>query len=300
MRKIQVLALLLVVVALPASAQLAGTIGFDLVPGSPHFDGSTGTAVTDDSPAIDKAISVNAGDTFKALVRVNGAENLLGVTFDFGFDSTKLEVKDIRETRMDLDFNGQQSFAELDAIVTFFLDALSGGSAAVSGFSYTYDDGTGMITTKPGVLIDLDNNGSFAFEEIDPYITEFLSNLDQSDVPFWTEVVSRRSGFNESVEIFDTPAEINAAGQATDNTSVLLRRNGVDPNGFGFDSASFGSAIVLEVTFHALPGAASGATDITISGQGTGGIAQGIDENFASLADIKDLAVDGPSTVTIN
>lgn len=292
------LVLLLVVAfaATPVCAQVTGEIGFDLVPGTPQF-AAFGTAVTDTDSDIDTALSVAAGDTFNTLVRLNGTENLLGVTFDFAFPNTVLEVVDIRETRMDLDFSGQQSLAELNAIINFFLANVFPNSPILDNFEYSYNDGTGDITTKPGVLMDLDDaaggDGVLGISELNTVINEFLANSPGGgDIPFWTEVKSKEAGagYAESVEIFDTKQDINAAGSATDNTIVLLRRPETAADGFGFD----GDAILLEVVFRALPGA-SGPADITISN------AQGILETFADIqTDVLPIAtVTSPSTVTV-
>jgi len=289
----RILALSIIVLSAPAFAQLAGTIGFDLVPGSAHFTGSSGTDWVDSSPNIDKATTQAQGDEFSTFVRINGAENLLGVTFDFNFDNTVLEVTDIHETRMDLDFSGSIEFLELNAIVNFFLDGLANPPALVDNFEYSYND-PDPITTKPGVLLDSDGDGQLSFLEMNAYINEFLDSLAQKDVPFWTQVASRRAGdFNESVEITDTVDAINAAGEATDNTVVLLRRPDTPADGFGYDSATYGSAIVLEVVFKVKSGAALGDTNINITN------ASGIDENFSDLTDVQSIAVDGPSVVTV-
>lgn len=297
MSKIRVLVLAMaILLAAPAFAQLSGTIGFDLVTGDPHFDGSLGgTATVDTDADIDKTLSVAPGATFKTLVRVNGAEDLLGVTFDFGFDQSVIQVDAIRETLLDLDFSGTQEFKEVNDSINFFLAGAMSGDSSVDGFMYSYNDGTGDITTQPGILLDWENNdGNFDFKEINESINQFLRIAQTTETPFWTQVVAARGGKNESVEIFDTAAEINATGQATDNTSVLLRRPETPAAGFGFDSATLGSAIILEVSFRAV-GTTGQSTDITITNS------QGIDENFANVnTDIKTLAVDGPSTVTIN
>jgi hypothetical protein len=281
---------------MPAFAQLSGTIGFDLVPGDPHFDGGVGgTATVDPDSDIDTSLSVAPNAVFKTLVRVNGAENLLGVTFDFGFNASVLQVDAIRETLLDLNFSGTQEFKEINDSINFFLAGAMSGDPSVDGFMYSYNDGTGDITTEPGILLDWENNdGNFDFKEINEAINQFIRIANTTETPFWTQVVAARGGFNESVEIFDTAAEINAAGQATDNTSVLLRRPDTPAAGFGFDSATLGSAIILEVSFRAVGGAGT-SSDITISN------AQGIDENFADVnTDIQSLAVTGPSTVSVN
>ncbi len=304
MRKVGILIIVLAFAAIPSFAQtIPGTIGFDLVPGTPSFSGNT---VVDADSDIDTAVAVNAGANFKTLVRLNGTQNLLGVSFDFAFDNTKLNVRNIRETRSDIDFSGVQSFNELTGIVNWFA-ANAGTGAQVNTFNYTYNDGTGNITTQPGVVIDVDGNGSFSFNELTGYINEFAANAAGSDVPFWTEVINKNTGrrdgggaafaYNESVEVFDRVADINAAGSAEDNTVVLLARpnDGRDAGGalvpgYGFD----GNAILFEVEFQALAGS-SGAANITISN------AVGIDETFQSLADVKNIAnVASPSVVTIN
>jgi hypothetical protein len=301
MRKLAILTILTAFFVVPSHAvTMPGTLGLDLVPGTPHFSGNT---VVDPDSDIDLAVSVNAGANFKTLVRLNGAVNLMGVSFDFAFDNTKLNVKNIRETRADIDFSSVQSFNELTGIINWFA-ANAGSGAQVNTFHYTYNDGTGSITTDPGVVIDVDGNGAFSFNELTSYINEFAANAGGSDVPFWTEVLSKnatRNGhtfsFNESVEVFDRVAQINADGAAVDNTVVLLARpgdgrdgGGAIVDGYGFD----GDAILFEVEFQALNAAASGPTNITLSN------AKGIDESFLSLSDIKDIAVAGPSVVTIN
>jgi hypothetical protein len=303
MRKAAILIITLALVAAPSFAQIPGTIGFDLVPGTPSFSGNN---VVDADSDIDLTATVNAGASFKTLVRLNDTANLLGASFDFAFDNTKLNVKSIRETRADIDFSGVQSFNELTGIVNWFA-ANAGTGAQVNTFNYTYNDGTGSITTQPGVVIDVDGNGSFSFNELTGYINEFAANAAGSDVPFWTEAINkntnRRDGggaafaYNESVEVFDRVADINAAGAAEDNTVVLLARpnDGRDTGGalvpgYGFD----GNAILFEVEFQALA-ATSGAANITVSN------AVGIDESFQSLSDVKNIAnVAGPSVVTIN
>ena len=298
MRRGLVLLLVVAFAATPVIAQnVAGEIGFDLVPGSPQFSGGFGTAITDADNDIDTTLSVAAGDTFKTLVRLNDTENLLGVTFDFAFPNTLLEVVDIRETRMDLDFSGQQSLAELNAIINFFLDNGFPNQPVLENFEYSYNDGTDDITTKPGVLMDIDDaaggDGVLGIGELNTVINEYLANgPGGGDIPFWTEIKSKQAGagYAESVEIFDTKQDINATGSATDNTVVLLRRPETAADNFGFD----GKAILLEVIFRALPGA-SGPADITISN------AQGILETFANIeTDVLPIqTVTSPSTVTI-
>jgi hypothetical protein len=298
MKRGLVLLLVVAFAATPVFAQVTGEIGFDLVPGSPQFSGGFGTAVTDTDNDIDTTVSVAAGDTFSTLVRLNGTQDLLGVTFDFAFPNAMLEVTDIRETRMDLDFSGQQSLSELNAIINFFLANGFPNQPVLDNFEYPYNDGTADITTKPGVLMDIDDaaggDGILGIAELNSVINEFLANAPGGgDVPFWTEIKSKEAvlpEYAESVEIFDTKQDINATGAATDNTVVLLRRPETAAAGFGFD----GDAILLEVVFHALPGA-SGPADITISN------AQGILETFADInTDVMAIAtVTSPSTVTI-
>lgn len=287
MKQILSIAFLVALVAAPGYAQnIAGTIGIDLVPGSPIFD--PGGNVVDADSDIDTARTVSVGATVRTLVRLNGTQNLLGVTFDFGWSpSNALRVRDIRETRMDLDFSGQQDFPEVDRIVQFFLDAIVAPPANVDNFSYTYNDGTGSITTQPGVLMDFDADGELSFPELDAYVGEFIANIPGTDIPFWTEVVGRRNGFNESVEIFDTVADINTNSGGSDNTAVLLRRPDTPAAGFGFD----GDAIILEIVFEAL---AAGNVTLNITN------AQGIDENFADInTDVKPIANVVSSTLTI-
>jgi len=288
MSKVLSIAFLVALVAAPGFAQLAGTMGVDLNPGSPIFD--AGGAVVDADSDIDTARTVSVGEDVSTLVRLNGAQDLLGVTFDFGWSpANALRVKDIRETRMDLDFSGTQDFPEVDRIVQFFLDAIANPPANVDLFTYAYDDGTGQITTEPGVLMDGDGDHELSFPELDSYVAEFIDNIPGSDVPFWTEVVSRRATpeFNESVEIFDTVADINLASGGTDNTAVLLRRPDVAAAGFGFD----GDAIILEIVFEAL---AAGPATISITN------AQGIDENFADIiTDVQPITVGGDSVLTV-
>jgi hypothetical protein len=304
MSKFAILIVALVFLTAPSFAQtIPGTIGFDLIPGNPTFSGSN---VVDPDSDIDLAVAVAAGSSFKSLVRLNGTTNLLGASFDFAFDKAKLNVKNIRETRADIDFSSVQSFNELTSIVNWFA-ANAGTGAKVNTFEYTYNDGTGNITTQPGVVIDVDGNGSFSFNELTSYVNEFAANAAGADVPFWTEALSkkanRRDGggaafvYNESVEVFDRVADINAAGAAEDNTVVMLARpndgrdvGGAVVPGYGFD----GNAILFEVEWTALAGQ-SGATNITISN------AVGIDEGFQTLSDVKNIAnVAGPSIVTIN
>ncbi|MCA9410469.1 MAG: hypothetical protein H6751_03550 [Candidatus Omnitrophica bacterium] len=290
MRKLAIFSVLLAMAVAPSYAQdIAGTLGFDLVPGAPVFDLSNN--VVDDDSDIDTALTVNNGEQFSTLIRLNGAQDLLGVTFDFSFDDAVLNVVTVRETRMDIDFSGDKSFQELNDIVGFFLDEFgSGGDGAVNKFSYTYDDGTGSITTSPGILIDLDGDGLLGFVELNDYINEFLNEFENKDVPFWTEVVAKRSGFNESVEVFDLVSAINNGGQATDNTVVLLRRPDTSATGFGFD----GNAILLEVVFQAV---GAGSSAITIDQ------ASGILETFTDInSDIKTFGAGQlvTSTVTVN
>ncbi len=304
MRRVAILIITLAFVAVPSFAQnIPGTIGFDLVPGTPSFSGNN---VVDADSDIDLTLAVNAGSAFKTLVRLNETSNLLGVSFDFAFDNTKLNVTNIRETRADIDFSGVQSFNELTGLIHWFA-ANAGTGAQVNTFNYTYNDGTGTITTQPGVVIDVNGNGSFDFNELTGYVNEFAANAGGSDIPFWTEVINkntnRRDGggaaftYNESVEVFDRVADINATGTAEDNTVVLLARpndgrdaSGVLVPGYGFD----GNAILFQVEFQALAGS-SGTANITISN------AVGIDEGFQSLADVKNIAnVATPSVVTIN
>ena len=290
MRTALMLVLLAAFLAVPVAAQIPGTLGFDFAPGNPTFTG-TGGAVDDDDSAIDADTTVANGATFGSLVRLNGTTDLLGVSFDFSFPTAQLNVVEIRETRFDLDFSGEQDFAEVNDIVEFFLATL-GTPMTVDQFSYSYNDGTGDITTNPGVLIDPDDDSQLSFAELDGYIGEFLANLGGTDVPFWTEVVSRRTGFNESVEVSDTVAAINQTGVAEDNTVVLLARpenvvGGTRPD-FGFD----GDAILFEVVWRAV---GTGVANITVSN------AVGIDESFTTVpADVQPIANVVNSVVTGN
>jgi hypothetical protein len=304
MRKVAILIIALAFVAIPSIAQtIPGTIGFDLVPGTPSFSGSN---VVDTDSDIDLATTVNANANFKTLVRLNGTTNLLGASFDFAFDKAKLNVRNIRETRADIDFSGTQSFNEITAVVNWFAANTASG-AKVDTFTYTYNDGTGSITTSPGVVLDVDGSGGMSFNEITAYVTEYAANASGTDIPFWTEVINKHKNrgeggqtfkYNESVEVFDRVADINATGVAEDNTVVLLARpedgrdtSGVLVPGYGFD----GNAILLEVEFKALAGTSGQTANITISN------AVGIDESFQSLADVKPIAnIAGPSVVTIN
>ena len=297
MRKTLILLVVVGLAATPAFSQVQGTIGFDLQPGQPQFSGGFGTAVTDSDSDIDLAVTVQNGDTFKTLVRLNGTQDLLGVTFDFTFPQALLEVVDIRETRMDLDFSGQQSLNELNAIINYFLANGFPNVPVLANFPYTYDDGTGTITTNPGVLMDLNDagpdegNGNLDIAELNTVINEFLANAPGgTDVPFWTEIKAKQAAgsYAESVEIFDTKYSINQSGQALDNTVVLLRRPTTDQVGFGFD----GDAILLEVIFRAL---GTGEAQIAIQN------AKGILETFADInTDVLNIAnVSTPSTVTI-
>ncbi|MCA9427248.1 MAG: hypothetical protein KC994_19365, partial [Candidatus Omnitrophica bacterium] len=207
-------------------------------------------------------------------VRLNGAENLLGVHFDFYFDNAVLNVVDIRETRMDLDFSGQQSYLELDFLVNSFLDLFSiDETATVDEIAYTYDDDPGMITTYPGVLIDLDGDGVLGFVELNGYIQQFIDEFENNDIPFWTEVIARRGGYNESVEVFEPVEDINADGVGNQNAMVLLRRPETPAEGFGFD----GDAILLEVVFQAV---GAGTSDITINATGSPDGAYWTDEAY--------------------
>lgn len=303
MRTLAALLTVAAFLAAPALAQtIPGTIGLDLNPGTPTISGAN---VVDPDSDIDLARTVANGTTFKTLVRLNETTNLLGASFDFAIQNTAvLQVVNIRETRADIDFSGVQSFNELTGIINWFA-ANAGTGAMVDTFSYTYNDGTGSITTEPGVVIDVDGNGAFSFNELTSYINEFAANAGGSDVPFWTEVINadktRGDGgqtfaFNESVEVFDRVADINASGVAEDNTVVLLARPGDGRDGgtgnvvagYGFD----GNAILFEIEFR---GASVGASNVTISN------AVGIDETFQTLDDVKPIAnVSTPSVVTVN
>lgn len=290
MSKVLSIAFLVALVAAPGFAQIAGTMGIDLIPGNPIFD--AGGNVVDPEVEINTGHTVNVNDTFSTLVRMNDAENLLGVTFDFSWNPPgALTCVDIRETRMDLDFSGSQDFPEVDGIVQFFLEAIVNPPANTDLFLYDYNDGTGPIQTSPGVLMDFDGDGELSFPELDAYVAEFIDNIPGSDVPFWTEVVSRRAGDNESVEIFDTVADINTNSGGTDNTAVLLRRPETSATGFGFD----GNAIILEIVFRALQ---AGNVDVSISN------AQGILETFTDInatdaTGVQDITTNSPSTLTI-
>lgn len=288
MRKLAVFSVLLALAAAPVYA-VDGTLGFDLQPGTPTFD-AVGNVVDADSD-IDTTRTVNNGEQFSTLIRLNGTQNLLGVTFDFTFNNQVLNVVTLRETRMDLDFSGDKSFIELNNIVGFFLDEFgSGGDGAVNKFSFTYNDGTGDIETKPGILIDIDGDGFLGFVELSEYITEFLDEFENNDVPFWTEVIARRNGFNESVEVFDLVSDINANGVASDNTIVLLRRPDTPAAGFGFD----GNAILLEVVFRAV---GAGTANLAFDN------ASAIDETFTDITTgIQDFNPGQllTSTVTVN
>jgi len=286
MRRIHILSLLLGLAATPLYAQ---TLGFDLEPGNPVFS-ATGTVVDPDSN-IDATKTVNNGEQFSTLIRLNGVENLLGVGFDFTFDNSVLNVVDISETRMDLDFSGQQDFAELDVALHFFLVIVEPIPFGVDTITYTYDDGTGMITTHPGILIDFDGDNDLSFVEMASYIIQFIDEFEGNDIPFWTEVVSRRIGPGESVEVFDYVSNINANGEATDNAMVLLPREGTATTGFGFD----GNAILLEVVFQAV---GSGTSDITLNATGSPGGAYWTDEGFAEA--LSEIHYFDPSEVVVS
>ncbi|MCA9449480.1 MAG: hypothetical protein KC931_20340 [Candidatus Omnitrophica bacterium] len=267
MRHAPILSLLF---ALLCSPIYSGTLGFDLEPSSPVFD--TAGNVVDPDNDIDTSETINNGEQFSALVRLNGAENLLGVHFDFEFDNSVLNVVDISETRMDLDFDGQQSFIELNLLVDFFLTEFNLPDDIVK-LTYTYDDGDGMITTHPGVLVDLDRDGVLGFVELNGYIQQFIDEFENNDIPFWTEVIARRGGYNESVEVFEPVEDINADGVGNRNAMVLLRRPETPAEGFAFD----GDAILLEVVFQAV---GAGTSDITINATGSPDGAYWTDEAY--------------------
>ena len=189
------------------------------------------------------------------------------------------------DTLLKGDFN-HDGVVDREDLSTFLQISASNG-VAVWGRDLD-NDGTGEITTHPGVIMDLDNDGILGVQELNTYVREYLRNADGTDVPFWTEVVANRPGCHESVEIFDWPSSINQDGEATDNTVVLLRRPETPQEGFGFD----GDAILFEVTFRAL---AIGDASIEIDG------AKGILEDFVDVeTDVKEIqTVLSPSIVTI-
>lgn len=296
MRNVAVLIIALAFVAIPSFADnIPGELGFDLVPGSPYFDDSN--VVQDADVDIDTAVTVHQNKSFKTLVRLNGTQDLMGVSFDFNFSNAQLNVKNIRETRADIDFNGLESTKEFSAVVDWFVANAEGG-AMVNTFSYTYKDSPdSTITTSPGVVIDVNGDGEFTVSEFSSYVNEFCANgTGGGDVPFWTEVINynktrgdagEKFTYNESVEVFDRVADINSTGVAEDNTVVLLARpsdgrdsSGVIVPGYGFT----GNAILFEVEFKALSGTAGQTANIEISN------AVGIDEDFQSLSDVKDIA----------
>lgn len=264
---------------------LPGRIGFDLVPGGPVFLSETGGEVVDDDRDFDMELTVRMGDEFSTVIRLNDTEDLLGITFDFRFDKNILKVVEMRETRMDLDFSGLQDPPEMEAIREFY----ESGDRNTDRFSYTYNDGTGNITTHPGVLMDFDGDGELSPYEFGLYEAEYQANLAGTDIPFWTEIVGHRPGFNESVEIFDTVADMNGNAGGTDNTVVLLRRPEIPAKGYGFD----GDAILFEVRFQAI---AEGDCPIVLEN------ALGIDEMFTDInTDVLPIeAVTGPSVVHVS
>jgi len=250
---------------------LGNVLGVDLEPGNPRFASPTSVNVIDEDVDIDTAMTVAVGDEFTALVRLNGAENLRGVGFDLAFDEKRLEVLEFRETRMDLDYDGKQSLDEKTAIQAFYEAFTYPDVPLVNLFSYSFDTGEGPIGTYPGYLMDfISRNGILDPAEMNAYLSEYAGNQTETDIPFWTEVVSRRPGYNESVEFVAPLGEINASGQALDNVSLLLKRPGTPLSGFGFD----GDGILFEIRFRALQ---QGMADIGLFS------AWWIDEDFADI-----------------
>lgn len=293
MRKLAILIAALALVSAPGYAQIPGTLGFDVDPGTPHFVGSPpDSSIVDDNSDIDLNRSVPSSGRFSTLVRLNGTSNLMGLSFDFEYDETVLTLVEIRETHADLNFNGRLALNELNAGINLFVAA-----QPVSALTFQYNDALpgqtpNVITTNPGILLDPNNSGTFALGELNSVINEFVAG--NNDIPFWTEILSRRAGVGqpfllvESVEVFDDIDDIRATGIAADNTVVLLARpgDGRDANtgaivpGYGFD----GDAIIFEAIFQPAAGSSGKNTNITISN------AVGIDETFNSLADVKPIA----------
>lgn len=302
MRKLAILIAALALVSAPGYAQIPGTLGFDVDPGTPHFVGSPpDSSIVDDNSDIDLNRSVPSSGRFSTLLRLNGTSNLMGVSFDFEYDETVLTLVEIRETHADLNFNGRLALNELNSGINLFVAA-----QPVSSLSFQYNDALpgqtpNVITTNPGILLDPNNSGTFALGELNNVINEFVAG--NNDIPFWTEILSRRAGVGqpfllvESVEVFDDIDDIRATGVAEDNTVVLLARpgDGRDTNtgaivpGYGFD----GNAIVFEAIFQPAAGSSGKNTNLTITN------AVGIDETFNSLVDVKDIATVVTSNIAV-
>ncbi len=294
MRTLAAFIIVMVTMVVPSLAQtIPGTIGFDLNPGTPSFSDITGLAINDSDSDIDTARTVPAAGRFSTLVRLQGVTGLMGVSFDFNFNPSVLTLVEIRETRADLNFDSRLSIQELNAVIQ-----LAAQAKPVDQLEFTYNDGTGVITTKPGILIDPNNNGQLDLSDLNAIILE--AALDINDVPFWTEVQRRRQGQGfqrfESAKVFDDRDDIRTTGIAEDNTVVLLARPGDGRDGSGNIVSGYGfsgDAILFEVIFQPKAGQSGNSTQITIEN------AVAIDESFKSLSDVKNIANVLTSTVTV-
>ncbi|MCA9438871.1 MAG: hypothetical protein KC978_24010, partial [Candidatus Omnitrophica bacterium] len=127
-----------------------GVLGIDLSPGDPRFTDSESPDIVDSDSVIDTTLTLSVGQEFSALIRFNEVADLMGVGFDFFFDNTLLEVLDIRETRMDLNYDGVQNPIEREAIQGFYNDLQPPQTPSVNQFTYSLDNGERVIVVQPG------------------------------------------------------------------------------------------------------------------------------------------------------
>jgi hypothetical protein len=253
--------------------KISGTIGLDLFPGSPRFHSSSGNDIFEDDIDIDVQREALVGEKISALIRVNRAEDLIGVGFSLEFNRQRLRVVSFRETQMDLNANGTQDLVEKQAIEELFHSNTDPSARRTDLFTFRFYDGQFSTTVQAGVLLDHNRNGLFDATEFTNYIAEFERNLAGDDIPFWTERVTRREGYNESFERPLNIDEMNATGRADDCMALLLRRQGRERVGFGWD----GGAILYEIVFETiLPGPAEIKLTNVI----------GVDEVFQDLEDV--------------
>lgn len=196
---------------------------------------------------ISKSASL-ADRTIVANLVATGAVDMTGVSVDIAFNAaTALTLQSIKEVPGDANFDGALDLTNevLPAINQFVGEFNFDPDATPENFKDGYD-------RNSYVIFDVDGSNTLELtEEVLPVIDEFVLefNFDpQADI-YWTrQVIGSDPLYDESVEVFDSPAKSNIGGANVglidDITAVLLKRPGRTGD-FGFT----GDAIIATLKF---------------------------------------------------
>jgi hypothetical protein len=238
---------------------------------------------------VQTSIQAQKGDKIVALLVVEDAANMAGVSVDVTFDATNaLDLQKIYELPGDLDFSSRLDVdEEVIPVANEFVAEFKDTERTLDSFT----DGFGR---NSGVVVDADANDRLTSDEAVSVINAFVAQFKKIETRtiYWTTEIkeSRPSDeHNESVEVFDPPAYSNTDGQhpglIDDITVVLLRRPDRDRADFGYT----GDAIVATLEFEVKSDAAAGVYQF--------GFPQAvwINNMFDDLGDVMDLTV--PATL---